>query len=148
VLDAANAAAALQIGGDGHRSIDLLVNRCRDAGIGWPRFANRMLVLHPKVKVLYMSGSPTIHRSTAHARTWNRELLEKPFTLHALFEQGCKVLHGAEEVMRPPPLRVSKLTTSGMNSHSGESGKQGDGQLVHGRHESIGKPARECLSKP
>jgi len=66
-------------------------------GLGGRDLANRMLVLHPKVKVLYMSGYTNDLIDQQRTLEPGTELLEKPFTLHALLSKVGKVLHGAED---------------------------------------------------
>jgi hypothetical protein len=56
-----------------------------------------MLVLHPEVKVLYMSGYTNDLIDQQRTLEPGTELLEKPFTLHALLSKVGKVLHAAED---------------------------------------------------
>ena len=97
VLDAPNAAAALQMAETDSRRIDLLLTDVVMPGMGGRDLANRMLVLHPKVKVLYMSGYTNDLIDQQRTLEPGTELLEKPFTLHALLSKVGKVLHAAED---------------------------------------------------
>ena len=96
VLDAPDAATALRQAESDSRRIDLLLSDVVMPGMGGRDLANRMRVLHPRVKVLFMSGYTNDLIDRHHVLEPGTELLEKPFTLHALLSKVGKVLHGAE----------------------------------------------------
>jgi two-component system, cell cycle sensor histidine kinase and response regulator CckA len=94
VLDAPNAAAALQLAELDGRKIDLLLTDMVMPGMSGRALANRMLVLHRQAKVLFMSGYSSDLLDQQRTFEPSTELLEKPFTLLALLNKVCKVLHG------------------------------------------------------
>jgi PAS domain S-box-containing protein len=96
VLDAPDAATALQVAEKNGRSIDLLLTDMVMPGMGGRDLANRMLVLHPNAKVLFMSGYSNDLLNQQRTFEPGTELLEKPFTLLALLSKVGKVLHGTE----------------------------------------------------
>jgi PAS domain S-box-containing protein len=96
VLDAPDPAAALQLAEMDGRRIDLLLTDMVMPGMGGRDLANRMLVLHPRAKVLFMSGYSNDLLDQQRTFEPDTELLEKPFTLLALLNKVGKVLHGTE----------------------------------------------------
>ncbi len=96
VLDAPDAAAALELAGDYRSPIHLLLTDVVMPGIDGRELAKRLLVLQPEVKVVYMSGytNDLIDRQGKLDR--DTVLLEKPFTLHALLTKVYKALHPAQ----------------------------------------------------
>ena len=97
VLNAPDAAKALRLAERGSRRIDLLLSDLVMPGMGGPDFADRMQVLHPKVRVLFMSGYTNDRIGRNHVLEPGTELLEKPFTLHALLSRVNTVLHRVED---------------------------------------------------
>ncbi len=96
VLDAPDAATALLLAENDGRRIDLLLSDVVMPGMGGRDLANRMRVLHPNVKVLFMSGYTNDLIGRHHVLEPGTELLEKPFTLHSLLSRVGKLLHGVE----------------------------------------------------
>ena len=96
VLDAPDAATALWLAERDSRRIDLLLSDLVMPGMGGPDLANRMRVLHPKVRVLFMSGYTNDRIGRNHVLESGTDLLEKPFTLHALLGRVGRVLHRVE----------------------------------------------------
>ena len=96
VLDAPDAATALRLAENDGRGIDLLLSDVVMPGMGGRDLANRLQVLHPNVKVLFMSGYTNDLIDRHHVLEPGTEFLEKPFTLHNLLSRVGKVLHGVE----------------------------------------------------
>ena len=93
VRDAPDAATALAWAENDRRRIDLLLSDVVMPGMGGCDLANRLGVLHPQVKVLFMSGYTNDLIDRHRVLEPGTELLEKPFTLHALLSKVGKVLH-------------------------------------------------------
>ena len=96
VLDAPDPTAALRLAETEGRKIDLLLSDVVMPGMGGRDLANRMLILHPTVKVLYMSGYTNDLVDHHRILEDGAELLEKPFTLQTLLGKISKVLHRTE----------------------------------------------------
>jgi CheY-like chemotaxis protein len=92
VLDAPNAAAALELAGKHGGRIDLLLTDVVMPGMSGRELAKRLSALRG-VKVLYMSGYN--NDLIDHDGILDRDtvLLEKPFTLHSLLTKVYEVLH-------------------------------------------------------
>jgi len=96
VLDASDAATALRLAENDGQRIDLLLSDVVMPGMGGRDLANRMQVIHPNIKVLFMSGYTNDLIDRHHVLEPGTEFLEKPFTLHALLSRVGKVLRGVE----------------------------------------------------
>ena len=96
VLDAPDAAAALELAGDYPSPIHLLLTDVVMPGIGGRELARRLRVLQPEVKVVYMSGYTNDLIDQQGKLDRDTVLLEKPFTLHALLTKVYKALHLAQ----------------------------------------------------
>ena len=96
VLDAPDAATALLLAKSDGRKIDLLLSDVIMPGMGGRDLANRIRALHPKVKILFMSGYTNDLIDRHQVLEPGTELLEKPFTLLALLGKVGKVLHRPE----------------------------------------------------
>ena len=96
VLDAPDAATALRLAERDSRRIDLLLSDLVMPGMGGPDLVDRMQALHPKVRVLFMSGYTNDSMGQHRVLEPGTGLLEKPFTLHALLSRVGRVLHRVE----------------------------------------------------
>jgi PAS domain S-box-containing protein len=103
VLEAANGLQALNIARqkrDGQ--IHLLLTDVVMPGMNGPQIADEVVSLHPRIKILYMSGyAPSAAGNELNSRR-GRILLQKPFTKHDL---ACKVREAldANGVALSPP---------------------------------------------
>jgi CheY-like chemotaxis protein len=93
VLDAPDAATALQLATEHRGLIDLLLTDVVMPGMSGPELAKSLLVLQPEVKVVYMSGYANDLIDQQGILDRDTVLLEKPFTLHALLTKVHQALH-------------------------------------------------------
>jgi CheY-like chemotaxis protein len=93
VLDAPDAATALQLATEHRGLIDLLLTDVVMPGMSGPELAKSLLVLQPEVKVVYMSGYANDLIGPQGILDRDTVLLEKPFTLHALLTKAYQALH-------------------------------------------------------
>jgi len=93
VIDAPDPAAALDLAGKHPGRIHLLLTDVVMPGMGGRELAERLVGLQPAVKVLYMSGYTSGLVGQHGVLDGHTELLEKPFTLHALLAKVHKSLH-------------------------------------------------------
>jgi two-component system cell cycle sensor histidine kinase/response regulator CckA len=96
VIDAPDAAAALDLAKKHYGRIHLLLTDVVMPGMSGRELANRLIASRPEVKVLYMSGytNDLIDQQGIHEH--DTPLLEKPFTLHSLLTKVYQVLHIAQ----------------------------------------------------
>lgn len=87
VLEAADGQAALAVAASGPSSIDLLLTDVNMPGIDGVGLAHRMRLLHPEIRVRYMSGSDPHELSCPR-----EELIAKPFGVDVLLEWVCHAL--------------------------------------------------------
>jgi two-component system, cell cycle sensor histidine kinase and response regulator CckA len=92
VLDAPNAAAALELAEKHGGGIDLLLTDVVMPGISGRELAMRLTAQHG-VKVLYMSGYSNDLIAPHDILDRDTELLEKPFSLHSLLAKVYAALH-------------------------------------------------------
>jgi two-component system cell cycle sensor histidine kinase/response regulator CckA len=95
VLNAPNSAVALELVRNHPGRIHLLLTDVVMPGIGGLDLAKRVVVLHPEVKVVFMSGYANDLVDEQGSLDRDTVLLEKPFTLHALLSKVYKALHDA-----------------------------------------------------
>jgi CheY-like chemotaxis protein len=93
VLDAPDAATALQLATEHRGLIHLLLTDVVMPGMSGPELAKCLLVLQPGVKVVYMSGYANDLIDQQGILDRDTVLLEKPFTLHALLTKVYQALH-------------------------------------------------------
>jgi PAS domain S-box-containing protein len=93
VLDAPDAATALQLATEHRGLIDLLLTDVVMPGMSGPELAKSLVVLQPEVKVVYMSGYASDLIGPQGVLDGDTVLLEKPFTLHALLTKAYQALH-------------------------------------------------------
>jgi CheY-like chemotaxis protein len=84
VLDAANAAEALELTDGGRRRIDLLVTDVVMPGMGGPALAERLVGAQPGLRVLYISGYAEEAIRRQGSLPAGGALLEKPFSADQL----------------------------------------------------------------
>jgi CheY-like chemotaxis protein len=93
VLDAENGEEALQLCQESPNAIDLLLTDVvMPGGMSGRQLAERLLVIHPKIKVLYMSGytdDAIVHHGVLDT---GKAFLQKPFTPDALLNSVYQVL--------------------------------------------------------
>jgi PAS domain S-box-containing protein len=95
VLDAPNAAAALELAKKHSGRIDLLLTDVVMPGMSGRELAKR-LAAYRGVKVLYMSGYNNVLIDHDCILDRDTVLLEKPFTLHSLLSKVSAVLHSGQ----------------------------------------------------
>lgn len=95
VLDAPDSATALELARNYRGPIHLLLTDVVMPGIGGRDLAKRVVVLHPELKVVFMSGYANGLVDEQGVLEDDTVLLEKPFTLHALLSKVYKALHVA-----------------------------------------------------
>ena len=83
VLEAANGVEALNIAQQAGGKIDLVLTDVVMPSMGGIQLADRISLLYPTVKVLYMSGYSDVEPS-CHGLGQERPLLQKPFSLQSL----------------------------------------------------------------
>jgi two-component system cell cycle sensor histidine kinase/response regulator CckA len=83
VLEAANGVEALNIAQQAGGKIDLVLTDVVMPSMGGIQVADRISLLYPTVKVLYMSGYSDVEPG-CHGLGQERPLLQKPFSLHYL----------------------------------------------------------------
>jgi two-component system, cell cycle sensor histidine kinase and response regulator CckA len=96
VLDAPDAAAALDLAKKHTGRIHLLLADVVMPGMSGRELATRLIASRPEVKVLYMSGYTTDLIDQHGILDRDTVLLEKPFTLHSLLTKVHHVLHAAQ----------------------------------------------------
>ena len=97
VLDAPDAEAALEVAKKHPGGIHLLLTDVVMPGIGGRELAERLMVLQPEVRVVYMSGYTSALIDQQGILDPDIVLLEKPFTLRALLTKVYKALHLAQK---------------------------------------------------
>jgi two-component system cell cycle sensor histidine kinase/response regulator CckA len=101
VFEAATPAEALEIAGQKHEQIDLLLTDVVMPGMGGDELARALTRLYPEVKVLYMSGytdGALLHRGVLAPGT---AFIQKPFTSGMLVERVATIIESKRE---PTPL--------------------------------------------
>jgi two-component system cell cycle sensor histidine kinase/response regulator CckA len=93
VLDAPNAAAALDLAKNHHGRIHLLLTDVVMPGMSGRELAKRLTAFQPQVKVLYMSGYTDNLVNQQGILNRDTLLLEKPFTLHSLLGNVYRAMH-------------------------------------------------------
>jgi two-component system cell cycle sensor histidine kinase/response regulator CckA len=93
VIEAPNAAVALDLAENYGSRIDLLLTDVVMPGMSGRELANRLLALRPEVKVLYMSGYTSDLIDQQGILDRDTVLLEKPFSLHSLLAKVHHALH-------------------------------------------------------
>jgi two-component system cell cycle sensor histidine kinase/response regulator CckA len=96
VLDAPNAAAALELADKHRESIHLLLTDVVLPGMSGHELASRIVALQPEAKVLFMSGYADDLLDPQRMMVPETALLDKPFTLCSLLSKVHKVLHVAQ----------------------------------------------------
>ena len=97
VLDAANGGAALLLCERYEEQIHLLITDVVMPEIGGRELADRLLLLHPEMKVLYMSGyteDAIVHHGILDT---DITFIQKPFTADSLMRKVNQVLNTAKE---------------------------------------------------
>jgi two-component system cell cycle sensor histidine kinase/response regulator CckA len=93
VLDAPDAAAALELARKHQGSIHLLLTDVVMPGMSGRELADQLIASQPEVKVLYMSGYTNDLIGQHGVLDRDAALLEKPFTLHSLLSKVYQALH-------------------------------------------------------
>jgi two-component system cell cycle sensor histidine kinase/response regulator CckA len=93
VLDAPNAAAALELAKKHQGRVHLLLTDVVMPGMSGRELANQLLASRPEVKVVYMSGYTNDLIDQQGILDSDTVLLEKPFTLHSLLTKVYQALH-------------------------------------------------------
>jgi two-component system cell cycle sensor histidine kinase/response regulator CckA len=93
VLDAPNAAEALDLAKKHHGRIHLLLTDVVMPGMSGGELAKRLIAFQPQVKVLYMSGYTNDLINQQGILNSDTLLLEKPFTLHSLLANVYRAMH-------------------------------------------------------
>ena len=91
VLTAGNADEARVLSAS-HYEIDVLLTDLGLPGAGGVKLGDEIRGLRPRVKVIYMSGSPDDMIHTHHGLPPDRAFLHKPFTREALTDMLRQVL--------------------------------------------------------
>ena len=94
VLEAGIPAAALALASSHPGPIHLLLTDVVMPRMGGPEVAEQVVRLHPRARVLYMSGYAG-HAIGRHPLPAGAPLLEKPFSVEGLLQQVRRVLDGA-----------------------------------------------------
>jgi CheY-like chemotaxis protein len=92
VLDAPNAAEAVQICSQGEPAIDLVLSDVMMPGIGGRELAEKLRRLRPAIKVLYMSGYPDDALVRHDVLEKETAFIQKPFSPAALARKVRQVL--------------------------------------------------------
>jgi DNA-binding NtrC family response regulator len=96
VLDAPDAAAAIELAKKHRGRIHLLLTDIVMPGMSGRELANRLSALQPGVRVLYMSGYTNALFGQHDIPDRDAVLLEKPFTLRSLLTRVHQALHTAQ----------------------------------------------------
>jgi CheY-like chemotaxis protein len=92
VIDAPDGATALERAAAHAGRIDLLITDVVMPGMSARELTERLLTLHPKAKVLYMSGYSDAAIEGQGILEWGAVLLQKPFTPEALARRVREML--------------------------------------------------------
>ncbi len=92
VIDAPNAATALERAAAQPGRIDLLITDVVMPGMSARELADRLLAMHPAAKVVYMSGYSDAAIGDREVPARGAAFLRKPFTMEALARQVREVL--------------------------------------------------------
>jgi two-component system, cell cycle sensor histidine kinase and response regulator CckA len=98
VLDAPNAAAAIDLVKNHRGRIHLLFTDVVMPGMSGRELASQLMALQPEVKVLYMSGYTNDLIAQQGILNLDTVLLEKPFTLRSLLTKVYQALSAAQKV--------------------------------------------------
>lgn len=94
VLTADSGEHALKVYKNLHKEIDLLVTDVVSPGMSGPMLADKMTVLQPNLKVLYISGYDNTQVVQKYVVEKGHVLLSKPFSLDQLREKLEQMLAG------------------------------------------------------
>jgi DNA-binding NtrC family response regulator len=94
IISVSSGADAVSAGGQPDRPIDLLISDVVMPGLPGPEVANRLMAVHPRMKVLFLSGYPA--QPTEYDRTpvERADFLQKPFSPGALLARVRERLGG------------------------------------------------------
>jgi PAS domain S-box-containing protein len=92
VIDAPDGATALERAAAHTGRIDLLITDVAMPGMSARELTERLLTLHPKAKVIYMSGYSDAALEGQGIREWGAAFLRKPFTPEVLARRVREVL--------------------------------------------------------
>jgi len=96
VLDAPDAAVALELAKKHTDRIHLLLTDVIMPGVSGRELADRLAALRPEVKVVYMSGYTNDLIDQYGILDQGTVLIEKPFSLHSLLSKVYQALHGGQ----------------------------------------------------
>jgi two-component system, cell cycle sensor histidine kinase and response regulator CckA len=99
VLEAANAADAIEIARQAPRRIDLLLTDVVMPGMNGAELADQLVSLYPWIKTLYMSGYTEFAVPLREMIQQDRTLLQKPFTQQSLSRKVREVLENHRPVV-------------------------------------------------
>jgi CheY-like chemotaxis protein len=103
VLEAANAAEAIEIARQAPRRIDLLLTDVVMPGMNGSELADQLVSLYPWVKTLYMSGYTEFAVPLSEIVQQDRALLQKPFTRQTLARKVREVLENHRPAAHTSP---------------------------------------------
>ena len=92
VLDAPNAADAIEMAEPLPGKLDLLVTDIAMPGMDGPQLAARLATMRPDLRVLYVTGYAESGPLEEHELAPSASLLHKPFTMEALVRRVREVL--------------------------------------------------------
>jgi PAS domain S-box-containing protein len=103
VLEAPNAAAAIEIARQAPRKIDLLLTDVVMPGMNGRELADQLVSLYPCIKTLYMSGYTEFAVPLSEMVQQDRTLLQKPFTRQSLSRKVREVLQNHRPAAHASP---------------------------------------------